>query len=95
MKQERCMSGCKFGENDRCLLYDTKLQQVLAPDPYDKGQVLSNMKCIDCMEKEISCSIDTKIREVYSFYEAFKQEMDILFAEVEILVDKREDIYKE
>lgn len=93
--KEACLHKCKFIKEGICELYRTKLEIEDAPDPYDQGVVRTFVKCNDCMEKELSCSIDDKVREVYAFYEAYKQETDILFTELETLISKREDIYKE
>lgn len=94
MKREACIKGCKFNKKGNCRLYKTRLKEKSFPDPHDKGKILLWAKCVDCMEKEVSCSIDIKIREIYSFYDSFTYEMDILFKELEVLVVKREDIYK-
>ncbi len=88
MKQP-CIRNCKFIKGDKCTLYQQKLIVGDFDDPYDKGRVLMFAKCTDCQEKEISCSIDDKIRDIYSFYHAFREEMDILFSELDRLVDKR------
>lgn len=95
MKKEQCIGHCKFLKDGICELYEAALQMQDFPDPYDKGRLLTYAKCDDCMEKELSCSIDEKVREIYSFYHAFREEMDILFLELDCLVDKRQEIYKE
>jgi len=93
--KEPCIKNCKFIKNERCTLYHTKLMSDTFPDPYDNGRVLTLVKCDDCREKEISCSIDNKIRDIYSFYQAFTEEMDIQFQELDAFVIKRKSIYKE
>ncbi len=103
MRKDPCLKGCKYFVPEsntaptypnQCELYGITLNRMLVPDPHDPGYVSVCCKCVDCMEKELSCSIDEKIREVYSFYKSFTQEMDIQFSELETLVAKREDIYK-
>jgi len=103
MRKDPCLTGCKYlvignevtpSYSDQCELYGTTLNRMLIPDPHDPGMISVCCKCVDCMEKELSCSIDEKIREVYSFYRSFVQEMDIQFSELEQLITKRESIYK-
>jgi len=103
MRKDPCLKGCKYlvlgnevtpSYSDQCELYGTTLNRMLVPDPYYPGMVSVCCKCVDCMEKELSCSIDEKVREVYSFYRSFVQEMDIQFSELEQLIVKRESIYK-
>lgn len=94
MRQEQCIRHCKFNKNGICELYDVKLEKGNFPDPYDNGIITTWQKCVDCMEKELSCSIDDKIRDIYSFYHAYTEEMDILFLELDKLVIKRKEIYK-
>lgn len=103
MIKEACIRNCKYkvqssdgspSHPDQCELYGTTLSRMLIPDPYDKGVISVYCKCNDCLEKEMSCSIDTKIREIYSFYSSFTQEMDILFKELTQMSRRREDIYK-
>lgn len=84
---------CKFNNDGICALYESKLPLIVLPDPYDEGLVMRYGKCTDCMEKELSCSIDDKVRDIYSFYHSFREEMDILFEELDKLVTKRKDIY--
>jgi hypothetical protein len=103
MRKDPCIAGCKYlvvgretlpTYSDQCELYGTTLNRMLVPDPYDKGVISVCCKCVDCMEKELSCSIDEKVREVYSFYRSFVQEMDAQFSELELLIIKRESIYQ-
>jgi hypothetical protein len=94
MKYEPCIRKCKFRDNNKCELYGVKLKKKVIPDPYDSGFVEYWCKCEECLEKEISCSIDDKIMEVYSFYHAFTQEMNILFSELDSMIQRRKDIYK-
>lgn len=94
MKQESCLWKCKYNDDGLCTLYHQRLKVMTTPDPYDDGLVLSYSKCTDCMEKEISCAIDDKVRDIYSFYHSFREEMDILFGDLDTLIDKRKNIYK-
>jgi hypothetical protein len=94
MRKDPCLKGCKYEMDDVCVLYGVNLNRMLIPDSFDPGMKSVCCKCPDCMEKEISCSIDEKIREVFSFYKSFTQEMDVQFSELETLIVKREDIYK-
>jgi len=91
---EACLKKCKFRNKAKCTLYKTRLVKNFFPDTYDDGRMERWTKCVDCMEKEISCDIDNKILEVYSFYSAFTQEMNILFDELDTLADRRRSIYK-
>lgn len=103
MRKDPCIKGCKYlvlegktlpVQPDQCELYGITLNRMLVSDPYDPGMISVCCKCTDCMEKEISCSIDEKLRELYSFYRSFVQEMDDQFSELDTLIVKREDIYK-
>lgn len=84
MRIEPCIPNCKFNREGKCDLYSLPLRSSESID----------CKCDECMEKEISCSIDNKIREIYSFYHSFVHEMDILFKDIDKLVDRRKSIYK-
>lgn len=87
-RSDKCLDTCKFKDEERglCVLYDTIIH-------IDEDNI-SHFKCLECMDRDISCSIDTKVREIYSFYHSFTQEMDIMFRELEALVNKRENIWK-
>ena len=84
----KCLASCKFKNEEKglCVLYDTIIR-------VDEDNT-SHLKCLECMDRDVSCSIDTKVREIYSFYHSFTQEMDIMFRELEALVNKREEIWK-
>ena len=68
---------------------------VSSPAPAERKQTVTSIgKCEECLEKEISCDIDDKIRDIQTFYQAFTHEMDILFNDLDKLVDRRKEIYK-
>jgi hypothetical protein len=92
MKKEACIPGCKYNHFQcKCELYNVPIR--IETVDVIKG-FTQWCKCEECMEKELSCLIDENIREIYSFYHAFTQEMNIQFSELESLVKRREDIYK-
>jgi hypothetical protein len=95
MIKEVCIPNCKFSEKGVCKLYGVGIKQTTIPDPYDKGNLQTFLKCDECMEKELSCSIDDKVRDLHTFHQAYTHEMDMLFDELGKLVDRRKEIYTE
>jgi hypothetical protein len=90
MKIEACIPGCKYNHLQcKCELYNVPINLHNIDDGTTHW-----CKCEECMEKELSCLIDENVREIYSFYHAFTQEMNIQFSELENLIKRREDIYK-
>lgn len=81
MKQDPCIPNCKYISDGICSLYGSKLA--------------NGYKCNECMERELSCSIDMMVMDIQSLYKAFCQETSILFNDLNILVDKRKSIYTE
>ena len=98
---EPCISKCKFKKHSvttdsiyLCDLYEVSLKSALVKDEYDEGFVERAIKCEDCMEKELSNNIDTKVDEIRDMYNVFVYEMDLLMNELEVLKTKRRSIYE-
>ena len=95
MNKEPCIHKCKFERNGKCILYeDIELEKALMPDKYDKGYSESYLKCQDCLERELSNSIDKKVDEIRDMYNVFVYEMDLLMSELNKLKIKRRSIYE-
>ena len=95
MRKDVCIPNCKFNKRGSCSLYHATLGEIVIPDPELDRDICTHLKCEDCMEKELSCSIDDKIRDITTFYSCFTEEMDLLIAELDVLVKERKDIYEE
>jgi len=77
-----------------CTLYDIKLEEALFEDKYDEGFIQGFIKCKDCMEKDLSNTIDDKVGEVCDLYNVFVYEMDLLMSELNQMKIKRRKIYE-
>jgi len=93
--KEPCINKCKFRQQNTCSLYDhIELESALIPDKYDEGYIHGYLKCNDCLERELSNSIDKKVDEIRDIYNIFVYEMDLLMNELNKLKIKRRSIYE-